>query len=113
MKHGGSDFLHTSSWMIHRPREPQSRGRLGELVLFDRPQRIPRRGPDGLVAQVTTPTPWRRAFLWRPIRTIELLHGGTIVERWSWLRTVERRTHYGAAQPDEVVEIRVVRPSRI
>jgi hypothetical protein len=98
--------------MVHRPRGSQSRGRLGELVLFDRPQRLPRRGPDGLVTQITTPTPWRRAFLWRPVRAIEIRHGGTIVERWAWLRTVERRTHYGAARPDEVVEIRAPRPAR-
>lgn len=30
----------------------------------------------------------------------------TGLERWAWLRTVERRTHYGAAQPDDVVENR-------
>lgn len=92
--------------MVHRPQDVKSLGRYDGMVLFDRPQRIPRQGASGLVTQVTTPTPWRAAFLWRPVRAIEIRNGGTIVEGWSWLRRVERRTHYGSGASEELVEIR-------
>lgn len=92
--------------MVHRPDALKSLGRYEGIVLFDRPQRIPRQGPSGLVTQVTTPTPWRTAFLWRPIRAIEVRHAGTIVEGWAWLRRVERRTHYGSGASEVLVEIR-------
>jgi hypothetical protein len=101
-----ADFLHTNSWMVHRPAGVKSLGRVDGLVLFERPQRIPREGPGGFLTEVTTPSPWRRAFLWRPIKAIEIRHGGTIVEGWAWLRRVERRTHFGPRAADDVIEIR-------
>lgn len=101
-----ADFIHTNSWMVHRPADLKSLGRFEGIVLFDRPQRIPRQGASGLVTQVTTPTPWRPAFLWRPTRAIEVRNGGTIVEGWSWFRRVERRTHYGSGASEVLVEIR-------
>jgi hypothetical protein len=100
------DFLHTSSWMVYRPTSVKSLGRYEDIVLFDRPQKIPRGDASGRVTQVTTPTAWRRTFLWWPTRGIQVQRDGTILEGWAWLKRAEVRTHYGSRPSESVAELR-------
>ncbi|MCZ8130574.1 MAG: hypothetical protein O9284_04655 [Steroidobacteraceae bacterium] len=86
--------------------------RVGDVILYDRPQEIPCERDDGLIGTVITPTPWRTRFAWYPLRAVvnentRRRHG------WVWLKRVEWRRHFGSRRGESVLEVRVLhRPAK-
>ena len=82
--------------------------RVGDVILYDRPQQIPCERDDGLIGTVVTPTPWRSRFAWWPMRAV--INENTRRRfGWVWLKRVEWRRHFGSGRGDEVLEVRIAR----